>query len=102
MGGSFNVQGQKGGEQAHTLSIAEIPTHIHLLQATNTDANRSDSPNNTVLGPANNIYGPPADLVAINPGTVANVGGSQAHLNMQPFLTLMFCIALQGVFPSRN
>jgi microcystin-dependent protein len=35
-------------------------------------------------------------------GTLANIGGSQAHLNMQPFLTLNFCIALQGIFPSRN
>ena len=34
--------------------------------------------------------------------TVANTGGSQAHVNMQPFLTLNFCIALQGIFPSRN
>ena len=33
-------------------------------------------------------------------GTLPNVGGSQAHLNMQPFLTLSFCIALQGIFPS--
>jgi microcystin-dependent protein len=38
----------------------------------------------------------------LNPGSVTNVGGSQAHLNMQPFLTLSFCIALQGIFPSPN
>ena len=38
----------------------------------------------------------------MNPARVANVGGSQAHLNMQPFLTLSFCIALQGIFPSQN
>ena len=43
-----------------------------------------------------------ATLVALDRGTVANVGGSQAHLNMQPFLTLSFCIALQGIFPSPN
>jgi len=100
--GSGHTLGEKGGEQAHTLSIAEIPTHVHVLQATNTDANRSDSPNNTILGPANNIYGPPVNLASINPATVANVGGSQAHLNMQPFLTLNLCIALQGIFPSPN
>lgn len=100
--GGGHTLGEKGGEQAHTLSIAEIPTHVHVLQATNTDANRSDSPNNTILGPANNIYGPPVSLASINPATVTNVGGSQAHLNMQPFLTLNFCIALQGIFPSPN
>jgi microcystin-dependent protein len=41
-----------------------------------------------------------ADLVAMEPSTISGTGGSQAHLNMQPFLTLSFCIALQGVFPS--
>ena len=43
-----------------------------------------------------------ANLTALDPSTVTNVGGSQAHLNMQPFLTLNFCIALQGIFPSPN
>jgi microcystin-dependent protein len=45
-------------------------------------------------------YAGPANLVSMAPGTVSNVGGSQAHLNMQPFLTLTFCIAMQGIFPS--
>ena len=43
-----------------------------------------------------------ASLVPMNPAAVSTVGGSQAHLNMQPFLTLNFCIALQGIFPSQN
>ena len=47
-------------------------------------------------------YAGPASLVAMNAGNVTNVGGSQAHLNMQPFLTLSFCIALMGIFPSPN
>jgi len=38
----------------------------------------------------------------MNAGSVSNVGGSQAHLNDQPFLVLSFCIALQGIFPSPN
>jgi microcystin-dependent protein len=46
------------------------------------------------------IYTDPAGLTALDPGTVTQTGGSQAHLNMQPFLTLSFCIALQGIFPS--
>jgi microcystin-dependent protein len=48
------------------------------------------------------MYGPPQNLVAMNPASVGNVGGSQAHLNLQPFLTISFCIALQGIFPSPN
>lgn len=100
--GSGHTLGERGGEQAHTLSIAEIPTHVHVAQATNADQNRASIPTNNFLGPANNLYSAPVSLTAINPGTIANVGGSQAHLNMQPFLTLSFCIALQGIFPSPN
>jgi microcystin-dependent protein len=53
-------------------------------------------------GQSTQIYGPAANLTALQPSTVANVGGSQAHLNMQPFLVLNFCIALQGIFPSQT
>jgi microcystin-dependent protein len=50
-----------------------------------------------------NPYGNPvAPLVAMSPTAVANMGGSQAHLNMQPFLVLNFSIALQGIFPSQT
>jgi microcystin-dependent protein len=48
------------------------------------------------------VYAPPASLTAVNAGSVTSTGGSQAHLNMQPFLALTFCIALQGIFPSPN
>lgn len=58
--------------------------------------------NNNVLASALNVYRAPDQLATLNAQTVANVGGSQAHLNMQPFLTISFCIALQGIFPSPN
>ena len=45
-------------------------------------------------------YAPPDSFVATGPTAITNIGGSQAHLNMQPFLVLSFCIALQGIFPS--
>jgi microcystin-dependent protein len=103
--GSGHTLGERGGEQAHTLSIAEIPTHTHTASGTSTssDPNGTNIPTANVLsaGPAE-IYAAPSQLVAMNPGTVGNVGGSQAHLNMQPFLTLNYCIALQGIFPSPN
>jgi microcystin-dependent protein len=101
MGGGLTL-GEKGGEQAHTLSISEIPTHTHTLSA-NTGAGTGTSNANAVLAKAPaNFYGPPQSLTAMNPNSVANTGGSQAHLNMQPFLTLLFCIALQGIFPSQT
>jgi microcystin-dependent protein len=99
--GSGHTLGERGGEQAHTLSIAEIPTHTHVLNGTT--ANGGNAPStSTVLAKSNpqSVYGGAANLVAMAPGMVTNVGGSQAHLNMQPFLTLSFCIALQGIFPS--
>ena len=99
--GSGHTLGERAGEQAHTLTIAEIPTHTHTAQASKT---AGDSPfaANRVLAAAGNLYTGASNLTSINPQTITNVGGSQAHLNMQPFLTLSFCIALQGIFPSPN
>ena len=104
--GSGHTLGERGGEQAHTLSIAEIPTHTHVLSASTAQGNAPvpNGPSGNVLASTTPslIYGQPTNLVAMNAGSVANTGGSQAHLNMQPFLTLSFCIALQGIFPSPN
>jgi len=104
--GSGHTLGERGGEQAHTLSIAELPTHTHVASGVNATADAVDPTNAFLASPVaavGPIYGPPSSgLVAMNAGAIANVGGSQAHLNMQPFLTLSFGIALQGIFPSPN
>ena len=102
--GAGHVLGERGGEQAHTLSISEIPTHVHQQVATTAAATTNIPTNAVVLAKSTgaNVYGAPANLVAMAPGTLTDIGGSQAHLNMQPFLTLSFCIALQGIFPSQN
>src|ERR1051325_6771657 len=96
--GSGHTLGERGGEPAHTLSIAEIPTHTHVASGTGTNGD-TPVPTNFTLAAALNVYRPADNLISLNPGTVANVGGSQAHLNLQPFLTLSYCIALQGIFP---
>src|SRR4051794_18684972 len=87
--GSGHTLGERGGEQAHTLSIAEIPTHTHVASGTSTssDPNGTNIPTANLLsaGPAE-VYAAPSQLAALNAATVANTGGSQAHLNMQPFL----------------
>ncbi|MGE3268982.1 MAG: phage tail protein [Chloroflexota bacterium] len=100
--GSSHTLGERGGEQAHTLSIAELPTHAHVLQASGNAGTTNDPTGGTSLWGRSqqNAYAAPAGLVAMSPAAVTNTGGSQAHLNMQPFLTLSFCIALQGIFPS--
>jgi microcystin-dependent protein len=104
--GSGHTLGERGGEQAHTLSIAELPTHTHVLNGSSVQGDsanpRFGSTGHVLARDPGNVYSPPQNLVALNAGMVTNVGGSQAHLNMQPFLTLSFCIALQGIFPSPN
>jgi microcystin-dependent protein len=94
-------QGQRLGEEAHTLTQAEMPTHGHQLMASPTNANQP-MPSNAVLGGANNAYAAPASLTTLTPQSVGTAGGSQAHENRHPYLALNWCIALVGVFPSRN
>jgi microcystin-dependent protein len=102
--GSGHTLGERGGEQAHTLSLSELPTHPHSVAASNvfTAPPGVSNPNGAFLGGGNNVYHQPTNLTAMAALTVTNTGGSQAHLNMQPFITLNFCIALQGIFPSPN
>ncbi|MEM8696423.1 MAG: tail fiber protein [Pseudomonadota bacterium] len=101
-GGADHRLGQKTGEETHTISAAEMPQHDHNLMASS-DAVASNDPTGRVLG--NNqglIYHAPATPVSMAPNSVANVGGGQAHENMQPYIAVNFCIALRGLFPSRN
>jgi microcystin-dependent protein len=100
VGNGHNL-GERAGQQAHTLSIAEMPTHIHFANATSDDAT-VDAPGGNLLASAANQYAAPPVTTPLVASTVSNTGGSQAHQNMQPFLKLNFSIALQGIFPSRN
>lgn len=104
--GSGHTLGERGGEQAHTLSVSELPTHTHIANGNSSLAATSDPTNAVFSQPSaalGSVYSTnPSPAVAMNAGAVANTGGSQAHLNMQPFLTLNFSIALQGIFPSQN
>lgn len=99
--GSGYTQGQISGEENHTLLLNEMPQHIHPLNGTTANADVTAVTNN-LLATAANIYTSAQNLTPLQPGTVGMAGGSQPHTNMQPFLTLNFCIALQGIFPSRN
>jgi microcystin-dependent protein len=101
MGDGFTL-GEQGGQQAHTLTQSEMPTHIHILNGTSNSGTVNTPVGNVVAHGLQNAYTAPADLTPMAPNTVTNVGGSQPHQNMQPFLTLSFCIALQGIFPSQN
>jgi microcystin-dependent protein len=100
--GSGHTLGQRGGEQAHTLSIAELPEHVHVANAVAAPATTNTPTSSLLLAESTvqSLYASASNLQAMSPASVSNVGGSQAHLNMQPFLVLSFCIALQGIFPS--
>ena len=100
--GSGHTLGERGGEQAHTLSMAEMTMHTHSLNANTGNGTVGTGAGNVYAKALANAYGAPQSLTAMSTSAVTNTGGSQAHLNMMPFLTLSFCIALQGIFPSPN
>jgi microcystin-dependent protein len=99
-GNGFTL-GQVGGEQAHTLTISEIPTHTHVGIGSNATADQSDPTGALWAQAPSNAYSSNVNTT-MNPQTVGSTGGSQAHPNLSPYLTLNFCIALQGIFPSQN
>ncbi|HLX11022.1 MAG TPA: tail fiber protein [Thermoanaerobaculia bacterium] len=100
--GDGHTLGERGGEQAHTLSISEIPTHVHTANAQSATTGGVPSASGNILTSAPNLYNDPSSLTSLLPSTLATVGGSQAHLNMQPFLILTCIIALSGIFPSQT
>jgi len=102
-GGGDHRLGQKSGEETHTLASNEMLQHTHELHASTTDAN-AGAPTNHVLARSMTpeAYRDTASLAPMHAGSITNVGGDQAHENMQPYIALNFCIALQGLFPSRN
>jgi microcystin-dependent protein len=98
------VQGAVGGSEQVTITNATMPTHAHFLVGTQTGANAK--------GPAGALatssvtsdfyYSPATNLSTLNPASIGMTGGGVGHSNIQPYLTINFCIALSGIFPSRN
>jgi microcystin-dependent protein len=100
--------GQTAGTETVTLTTDQIPSHSHVatLRGNSEEAN-SQEPSNKAFGVAEtNIYNSnnPENGETLNSGSVqvAPVGGNQPHNNMQPYLTVNYCIALVGVFPPRS
>ena len=99
-GGSAHTLGERAGETAHTLTLAELPVHAHAVNVTNQPGTQASPAGNFLAAHRGGYI--EAAAAAMHAGAISNTGGSQAHLNMQPFLALNFCIALQGIFPSQS
>jgi microcystin-dependent protein len=99
---SLRDLGESAGSPDVTLTASQVPSHTHALQGTGTAATTDDPagawPATVARG---SLYGPAQNLVTLAPQAVASSGGDLPHNNMQPHLTLNFCIAVQGVFPQR-
>lgn len=100
--GNGHTQGQKSGEETHTLAVAEMPSHTHTAHGTSADATTTTPTDNLLATSAGQYGAADGNTLTMASDNIANAGGGQAHNNMQPFLALNFCIALQGLFPSRN
>lgn len=115
--GNGHTLGERAGEEVHTVTLQEMPQHIHFQQAQKENVLPDAGPQD----PTGKLYATASvalqggnqaavrryskqarSLVAMHPQAVSNRGGSQTHENMQPFLVLNFVIALQGIFPSQN
>ena len=97
------VLGEKGGQEAHTIILGEMPAHNHQVQAASGAADLNN-PAANVLAQSTpfNLYSNQPVNTTLHPATIGNTGGSQPHNNMQPYLVLNFVIALQGIFPSQT
>ncbi|MBR0775294.1 phage tail protein [Bradyrhizobium diazoefficiens] len=100
--GAGFTQGEVGGQEAVTITISQLPTHIHPMNGISQDGT-VQIPTGAFLAAAGaQPYHGATNLVAMDPASISSVGGSQPHENRQPFLVINFVIALQGVFPSQN
>ena len=111
--GTFNgntyTQGEEAGEENVTIDISGMPQHNHTFMGTTVAANSFVPANGAALAavhkgtpPAGPFYAPDTTPQPISASSIGPAGGNQPHTNIQPYLTINWCIALRGAFPSRN
>ena len=104
--GNGHTLGEAAGTTSVTINQQTMPQHLHFAQGSATQADQATvatgGNGNMLALTTGNQYGPAASLTTLTPDSVSNVGGSQPHNNMMPYLVLNFIIALQGIFPSQN
>jgi microcystin-dependent protein len=96
--------GQYGGVENVTLTVSQLPAHNHLVNATSdTAAALGPSPKYLGHSPSTPIYvNVPTAVVTMAPSMISIAGGNQPHTNVQPYLTVNFCISLYGFYPSQS
>ncbi|MGD8190187.1 phage tail protein [Brevibacillus ginsengisoli] len=99
--GAGVIWGQVGGEESHTLTLQEIPSHTHQVSVSSSTAT-DVSPANHVWAAKENSYGALNLSTTMYASALTQAGGSQRHNNMQPYLVLNFIICVSGIYPSRN
>lgn len=101
---SLYDEGQTGGSDTVTLLQSEMPAHSHTWTASNQDGTDQSPVAELMAGGVGGVstYAAPSAIKQMSPNTIAPAGGDQPHNNLMPYLTLNFCIALQGVFPPRS
>lgn len=100
--GNGHTQGESAGSTAVTLTSSQMPSHGHLVGASSAASGGNAVPTGRFLGGASNTWHAPPPTTAMSEGTIGATGGGQPHNNMQPYLTVSFCVAIQGIFPSPN
>lgn len=115
MGSQFTL-GQRAGAESHTLVMTEMPSHSHQMNAhggaATSGALVTPAAGNSlaqtyavqpggVMAPVSRFSNAAASAT-LNAAALSSTGGGQPHENRQPFVTINFCIALTGIFPSRN
>ena len=101
---SVTSLGQTGGTETVTLISSQIPLHNHLVNGTTANGTTRNPNGATYANTSAALHTayPGGGAVTLDASTLGGAGGTQPHLNMQPYLAINFSIALSGIFPSRN
>jgi len=94
--------GESAGSETVTLLLTEMPAHAHAMSAQSSRADRANAAFASLAASADPVYSTASPSPTMNPLEIGFAGGNQPHNNLQPLLTINFCIAVNGIFPARN